>query len=175
MIRALVVLSILGLGWWWSGPSSDEFVAYPAFCINGISILPRELSLRTETPETFERDYKKYREDRANCVIVPGNRTVYKLNSARAEAYYVTGDFDTPGRLVNCAIVSRTNWICSYPDRSGKIAVTNGLRAIHIDELKQPAPHFFYQRRWQWWAAALYYWVGQPRGAWLIPEQHVYF
>ena len=33
---------------------------------------------------------------------------------------------------------------------------------------------FFSLRRWQWWTVILLWWIGDPRGAWLIPEQHEY-
>ena len=172
MIQIMVVVLLLaGLGWWWSGPSSDELVLYAARCADGISILPPTLAMRTET---FERDFEKYQQDRANCVILPANRTVYKLNNARAEVYYI--GLSGPRRLVDCAIFSRTDWACSYPDGSGRVVVMDGLGAIHADDVNRAGAFLgFYLRRWQWWGATLWWWVGRPQGAWLIPEQHEYF
>jgi hypothetical protein len=166
----MVVLVLAGLGWWWSGPSSDELVVYSARCLDGTPILPPTLVIRTET---FEQDFQKYQKDRENCVIVPGSRTVYKLNNARAEVYYI-GLLSEPRRLVDCAIFSRTDWACSYPDGSGRVVVIDGLEAIHADDVKPEPRTSFYQRRWQWWVARLWSLVGRPQGAWLIPEQRVY-
>ena len=102
---------------------------------------------------------------------MPWNRTVYKLNKARGEVYS-TG-LGGAERLVDCAIFSRTDWACSYPDGSGRVVIIDGLRAIRADDVN--VNDFFSLRRWQWWGATLYEWIGQPRGAWLIPEQHEYF
>lgn len=174
IIRTTMVLLILaGLGWWWTGPSSDELVVYSARCTNGRTILPVSLATRLESLESFEQDLKKYQADRANCQILALNRTVYKLNKARGEVYY-TGLFG-PRRLIDCSIFRRTEWACSYTDGSGKVVIIDGLRAIHADGVKHPTLMNFSLRRWQWWAVTLYWWVGRPRGAWLIPEQHEYF
>ncbi len=170
IVRTILALLLLaGIGWWWTGPSSDELVVYSAKCANGVQILPRTLALRSGF---FKQDFKKYQADRANCKILPWNRTVYKLNKARGEVYY-TGLVGAK-RLVDCAIFSRTDWACSFPDGSGKVVIMDGLRAIRADDVKR-GDSFFYLRRWQWWAATLYEWIGQPRGAWLIPEQQEYF
>ena len=165
----LVLLLLAGLGWWWTGPSSDELVVYPAKCTDGRPILPPSLAMRSES---FEQDFKKYQADRANCEILPLNRTVYKLNKARGEVYY-TGLSETR-RLVDCAIFSRTEWTCSYPDGGGKVVIIDGLRAIHADHVNRPGGVHFSLRRWQWWGVTLYWWIGRPRGAWLIPEQQQY-
>ncbi len=166
----LVLLLLAGLGWWWTGPSSDELIVYPATCAGGGPVLPPSLAMRSES---FEQDFKKYQADRANCVILPLNRTVYKLNKARGEVYY-TG-LGGAARLVDCAIFSRTEWACSYPDGSGKVVIIDGLRAIHADNVSHPWRAQFFLRRWQWWGVTLYWWIGRPRGAWLIPEQQEYF
>ncbi len=161
---------LAALGWWWTGPSSDELVVYPATCTDGRPILPRSLAMQSES---FEQDFKKYRADRANCEILPLNRTVHKLNKARGEVYY-SGVVNKAERLVDCAIISRTEWTCSYPDGSGKVVIIDGLRAIHADYVNRPVGVHFSLRRWQWWGVTLYWWIGRPRGAWLIPEQHEY-
>ncbi len=165
VIWALLLLA--GLGWWWTGPSSDELVVYPAMCSGGGPVLPLSLATRSES---FEQDFKKYQADRATCVILPLNPWVYKLNKARGEVYYtLLGKVE---RLVDCAIFSRTEWACSYPDGSGKVVIIDGLRAIHADNVSRPGGAHFSLRRWQWWGVTLYWWIGRPRGAWLIPEQH---
>ena len=161
----LVLLLLAGFGWWWTGPSSDELVVYPAMCTDNRPILPRSLAVRSGS---FDKDFKKYKSDRANCEILPLNRTVYKLNKARGEVYY-TG-LAGASRLVDCAIFSRTDWACSYPDGSGKVVIIDGLKAIRTEDVNMGSK-FFYLRRWQWWGAKMYQWIGQPRGAWLIPEQ----
>ena len=170
IVRTILALLLLaGIGWWWTGPSSDELVVYAATCTNRVQILPPSLALRLQS---FDQDFKKYHADRANCQILPLNRTVYKLNKARGEVYYLSGQ---TRRLVDCLIFSRTDWACSYPDGSGKVVIIEGLRAIHADVVNDPLPNHFSLRRWQWWGAELYYWIGRPRGAWLIPEQHQYY
>jgi len=168
ILALLAFLLLAGISWWWTGPSSDELVVYSARCANGVQILPRTLALRSES---FEQDFKKYWADRWSCKILPWNRTVYKLNKARGEVYS-TG-LGGAERLVDCAIFSRTDWACSYPDGSGRVVIIDGLRAIRADDVN--VNDFFSLRRWQWWGATLYEWIGQPRGAWLIPEQHEYF
>ncbi len=171
MVRTIVALLLLaGLGWWWTGPSSDELVVYSATCAGGGPVLPLSLAMRSKS---YQQDFKKYQADRANCVILPLDPTVYKLNKARGEVYY-TG-LSGAERLVDCAIFSRTEWACSYPDGIGKVVIIDGLRAIHADDVSRPGGVQFSLRRWQWWGVTLYWWIGQPRGAWLIPEQHRYF
>ena len=171
IVRTILALLLLaGIGWWWTGPSSDELVVYPARCTNGVQILPLNLALRGKS---FDEGFKKYQADRANCQIHTLNRTVYKLNKARGEVYYLR--IDGPQRLVDCSIFSRTDWTCSYPDGSGPVVIIDGLEAIHADDVNQYGPLLsFSLRRWQWWAASLSYLIGYPlpRGAWLIPEQH---
>ena len=166
----LVLLLLVGIGWWWTGLSSDELVTYRASCTNEIHILPRSLAMRGKP---FEQAFKKYRADRTNCGILLLGRTVYKLNKARGEVYY-TSNLSGTQRLVDCAIFSRTDWACSYPDGSGKVVIIDGLRAIHADDVNWLGGPHFSLRRWQWWGAKFYWWIGQPRGAWLIPEQHEY-
>ena len=160
---------LAALGWWWTGPSSDELVVYPATCANDRPILPRSLVMRSQS---LEKDIKKYQADRANCVILPLNPTVYKLNKARGEVYYTS--LGEAKRFADCAIFSRTDWACSYPDGSGKVVIIDGLKAIHADDVGRPMGAHFSLRRWQWWGVTLYWWIGRPRGAWLIPEQHEY-
>ncbi len=180
IVRTILALLLLaGIGWWWTGPSSDELVVYPARCTNGVQILPLHLALRGKS---FDEGFKKYQADRANCQIHTLNRTVYKLNKARGEVYYL-GLFATE-RLVDCSIFSRTDWTCSYPDGSGKVVIIDGLKAIHRDDVKDPRNpddltlrnvlQFFSLRRWQWWTVVLLRWIGAGPGAWLIPEQHEY-
>ncbi len=138
----------------------------------GCPVLPLSIATRSES---FEQDFKKYQADRANCVILPLNPTVYKLNKARGEVYY-TG-LAGASRLVDCAIFSRTDWACSFPDGSGKVVIIDGLQAIHADEVSSRSPGrvHFSLRRWQWWGVTLYWWIDRPRGAWLIPEQREYY
>jgi hypothetical protein len=166
LVMVGAVLLLAKLLWWWSGPAPDELVEYSSFCLRGGQILPLGLATRTTT---FEENFKRYEENRANCLIVPMRRTTYKLNMARAEVYYMT--LGGPERLVDCKIFDRTDWVCSYPDGSGSIVMIDGLRAISADD----NDIYFYQRRWQWWLATLWSWVGRPQGAWMIPEQHERF
>ena len=155
--------------WWWlSGPDSDELIVYRATCVNENKVLPWTMAGRKG--ESLAQSRKRYDADRANCVILPQSRTVYKLNKARAEVYY-NSPFTGAARLIDCSIFSRTDWTCSWPDGIGKVVIIDGLRAKHRAELKMITSNFFSLRRWQWWAARLYQWVGQPQGSWLIPEQ----
>ena len=165
----LALLLLAGFGWWWTGPSSDELVVYQATCTDGRPILPLTVVRRSES---FEQDFKKYQADRANCVILPLSPTVFKLNKARGEVYYTLWGEAKP--LVDCSIFSRTDWACSYPDGSGKVVIIDGLQAIQADNVSRPGPPAFSLRRWQWWGVKLYWWIGLPQGAWLIPEQHEY-
>ncbi len=170
IIFALLMLA--ALGWWWTGPSSDELVVYPATCANDRPILPLSLVMRRS--QSFEKDLEKYDADRANCVILPLNPRVYKINEKRGEVYYKL--LDQAERLVDCAIFSRTEWTCSHPDGSAKVVIIDGLRAIHADEVSGPGGVHFSLRRWQWWGVTLSsWWTDRPRGAWLIPEQHEYY
>ncbi len=178
MARTILTLLLLaGIVWWWTGPSSDELRTYPASCANGISILPPSLALQDESFGAMvsgeSEGYKKYQADRANCVILHHSPKVYKINKARAEVYY-SSKLDGAKRLVDCSIFSRTDWACSYPDGSGKLVIIDGLKAIHADDVDNAYPQRFSLRRWQWWTVVLLWWIGDPRGAWLIPEQHEY-
>lgn len=156
-------LGLIVVGWWWSGPSSDETTVYTATCANGLKIRP---SLHVINTETFDRDYAKYREDRANCVIVPMSVTVYTVNVNRGEVYYSLGG---ARRLVNCAIVSSNDWRCAYPDGSGYVTVVDGLQA----QERSDDGYWFSIRRWQYWYATIYGFFGTRglTGEWLIPEQ----
>jgi hypothetical protein len=69
----------------------------------------------------------KFFQERANCLIVPADPTVYKLNTARAEAYYSAG-IRPPARLIDCMILSQTDWACSYSVGSGGVVVIDGSR-----------------------------------------------
>ena len=167
-----IVLVLAGLvGWWWSGPASDELVLYPARCFGGTPILPPALTGTRELDlEKVQQDEEKYRHDRANCVINPYVPEVFKINEARGEVYYK--GLGGNERLVDCAIFSRTDWTCWYPDGSGKVVIIDGLRAISEKDL--PYSPRFYVRRWQSWTARLLLWLGgKPKGAWLIPEQQM--
>lgn len=128
--------------------------------------------------EYSDEGFKEYQADRANCKILQHSPNVYKLNKARGEVYYLSW-IDGPKRLINCSIFSRTDWACSYPDGSGKIVIIDGLKAIHPVDVEKPvlgstALQRFSLRRWQWWTVVLLWWIGDPRGAWLIPEQPYY-
>ena len=141
-------------------------------CSDGGPVLPRSQVIRSGS---IMKDLKRYKADRASCVILPLNPTVYNLNKARGEVYYKL--FDQVERLIDCAIFSRTDWTCSYPDGSYKVVIIDGLQAIHADEVSSRSPGrvHFSLRRWQWWGVTLYWWIDRPRGAWLIPEQREYY
>ena len=132
VLTILALLLLAATGWWWTGPSSDELIVYPARCTNLIQILPFSLAMQ------FGESFEKIRADRENCVILDNSPTVYKLNKTRGEVYYA-GHLDQPRRLINCSILSRTDWTCSYSDGSGKVVIIDGLRAIHRDDVKRPA------------------------------------
>lgn len=170
---AAFILVLAWLGWWWSGPSVDELVLYPAQCVDGTPIIPPALATTEFDLGKIRQEHKKHQQDRANCVIDPYVPEVFKLNEARGEVYY-TGWGGTK-KLVDCAIFSRTDWTCSYPDGSGKVVIIDGLQAISEKDLHRLGGPLFYMRRWQSWIARLSRrFGGQPTGAWLIPEQQVY-
>lgn len=158
------VLGLIVIGWWWSGPSSDETIVYTAACANGIKIRPSLYAINTET---FDRDYAKYREDRANCVILSMSAQVYKVNIKRGEVYY--NSLGGARRLVDCAIVSSNDWRCAYADGSGYVTVVDGLAAQN----RSHDGYWFSVRRWQYWYATLYGFFSSRglKGEWLIPEQ----
>ena len=108
----LVLLLVLaGLGWWWSGPASDELVLYPAQCADGTPIIPLVLAMPLGTfGAQFEQYHEKHQQDRANCVIDPHVPDVFKLNETRGEVYYKYRVGETQ-RLVDCAIFSRTQLV----------------------------------------------------------------
>lgn len=167
-MRLLVLILLIGIAWWWAGPSSNESVVYPATCTNNnIQILPLGL---TGTTKMIDQDFEKLRADRANCKILPLNRSTYILNEARGEVYY-TG-LGGPQKLIDCSIVSRSDWACSYSDGIGRVVIIDGIKAISKNDVTRSGGIVFFSlRRWQWWFATLYWWVGEPQGGWLIPEQ----
>jgi hypothetical protein len=158
------VLGLFVIGWWWSGPSSDETIVYTAACANGLKMRP---SLHAINTETFDRDYTTHRKDRANCVILPMSVTVYTVNVTRGEVYYSSGGGGR--RLVDCAIVSSNDWRCAYPDGSGYVTVVDGLKA----QDRSDGGYMFSIRRWQYWYATMhgFFSTGGLTGEWLIPEQ----
>ena len=182
VVIALIVV-IGGLVWLWEPFESfrDEITSYPAYCSNGLKILP--IGLAFEPNGSAADVSKKMREAASNCEIITANRTTYRTNSARGEVYYKNIDFDVGVyKLINCAILSRTDWKCEYPDGSGKVEFNGGLEAIKKEDAAA-TPAFFYMRRWQWWTARLVSLVGYNSGlhtgpvrsSWLIPEQKLGF
>jgi hypothetical protein len=163
MLRCIFIFfSVSAIAWWWLGPSPDELVVYPASCQDGRPILPFSLARKIGSSAAQIQEHEK---DRVSCVIVPKQRWVYRLNTARGEVYY--NDHYGTRRLVDCAIFSRTEWTCSYPNRNNKVTIIDGRPAIAEND----AQFEFYVDRWQWWAATLYGLFGRPQGRWLIPAQ----
>jgi hypothetical protein len=167
----LMLLALGVIAWWLSGPSSDTTIVYPASCRNGLQVLPPGMALDPSTPETWESTYSEYHRIREDCLILAWPRTNYKLNRDLGEVYS-RGEYDV-SRLVDCAILSRSDWKCFYVDGSGPIVVLGGLKALHQTDAER-APPIFYLKRWQWWFVTLYSWIGNPQGSWLIPEQVEY-
>jgi hypothetical protein len=152
--------------WWASGPASDEVTTYKASCTNGISIRP----LLTY-PQSFEEAYRKYHKDRKDCILWHWGRRTYKINLYRSEVYYASR-LSGVERLTNCAIIDSENWKCEYPDKSGYVAIINGLEAQRLEKGER-FPDLFSLYRWQYWYVMCYWFLlGEgPRGEWLIPEQ----
>jgi hypothetical protein len=159
---------------------SNEITSYPAMCSNDQKILPWGLA-RKHYGDIMEVS-NRMRDAERNCSIITLNRSTFMINMARGEVYYKNIDYsaDIGGvqKLVSCAILSRTDWTCEYPDGSGKIEFIGGLQAIHGSDAAL-APEFFYMRRSQWWTARLVrafgyqsgLYRGPVRSSWLIPEQ----
>lgn len=156
------------VGWWASGPASDEVTVYTATCVNNIIIRPFAHYSRDER---WDKDFaKQFFQDRQNCVILLLNDLTYKVNLHQSEVYYQSKLDSGPKRLVKCAIMDSSNWRCEFPDGSGYIAVINGLKAIKNDSSRSD---LFSLYRWQYWYVTWYWFImGKgPQGAWLIPKQ----
>jgi hypothetical protein len=175
------VLVLVGLVWLW-GPFeifSDGIIGYPAYCTNGQKILPVVLAMEHYGQSDY---FKRMQEAERTCEISTLNRTTYKINTARGEVYYKNIDVgDIPvDKLINCAILSRTDWTCEYPGGGPKVQFIDGLQAIRKEDAGAK-PQFFYMRRWQWWTARLISFFGynsglydgHVRSPWLIPEQKI--
>ena len=106
-----------------------------------------------------------------NCHIITLNRTTYRVNPARAEVIYVVDSgLDEPRKLVDCAVMSRADWACSYPDGSAVVSFRDGREMRNARDRQS---HWFYMRKWQWWyvqIAGNFTWP--VTGSLLIPEQH---
>lgn len=58
---------------------------------------------------------------------MPLNTTKYKPNTDTQEVLSWMPEFGIPVRYTSCAVVSRTDWTCSYNDGSGIFGFNNGI------------------------------------------------
>ena len=99
-----------------------------------------------------------------DCALMQLNRTTYRIDRQHKEVVYWLEHSvlrDELRKLDNCVIKDRTNWTCSFPDRSGKVHVRDGLETPYSERDA-------YVRKWQW------YWlsyVGPTPFGWTLPEQ----
>lgn len=166
VVLLLLISAVISAIWWWTGDSSEETTVYNASCTNFTPILPSYYSIDMHN---FEKTYEQYRKTRAECGLLAAGSNTYKINTARAEVYYVS--LGRPERLVDCAVFDNNNWRCAYSDDSGHVTVAKGLKAIE----KNYDGFSFSMHRYQWWYVHIYWLIFSkpPRGEWLIPEQEV--
>jgi hypothetical protein len=88
---------------------------------------------------------RPYVNGRCNGYEVTGNLTKYRINRARAEVVSLTGvGYAIPITLINCSIMDKKNWECSYQDGSGTVIMVDGLQ-------QNPDPNHRYVRRWDYY------------------------
>ena len=92
---ALIVFALLAAVWAFDwGPFSDDITLYSAYC--------------NDQNVAFEKCEN----------LISLSSTTYTLDRQRAEAVYWLGgeEFGDLRKLVNCTILDRKSWRCSYPD-----------------------------------------------------------
>ncbi len=144
----IAILFLFFVLWVWSPQDvfSDEITSYPAACADGTSL--------------------------ENCHIYTRNRTTYRINETRGEVVYrvIHSIIIKPRKLVDCAIMSRTDWSCSYPDGSGQVGFFDGRKTRNAYCV---STNCFYVRKWQWWYVRIMgNFIWPVKGNFLIPEQH---
>lgn len=162
--KIVLLFSLCGLIWWWTGFSNNQITVYSANCT---SLKPIVLPTHALDKNRDANNFDRYKRAHTQCGLSALGATTYTINSARAEVYY--DSLGIPERLVNCAILDAKNWRCAYQDGSGHVTVLDGLEA-----LKRGHESFrFSIYRYQWWYVRLHwFFLGKPPvGFWLIPEQ----
>jgi len=89
-------------------------------------------------------------------MLIPLNRTTFKVSIARQDVIYWSPAFKLPPRrLRNCVVVDRKNWAGEYIDGSGKLSMVGGKF------YKEPSyPDTFYVNGWRWWSITIKSWFG---------------
>ena len=86
-----------------------------------------------------------YVNGRCNGYEVTGNLRKYRINRARAEVVSLAEVSNAiPITLINCSIMDKKNWECSYQDGSGTVIMVDGL-------VQNPDPNHCYVRRWDYY------------------------
>jgi hypothetical protein len=81
----------------------------------------------------------------ADGTLMPLNRTTYKVNPLmQTIIYWMPGIDEMPGKLVDCAVRNRKNWIGYYPDGSGAVG-------MHKGKIVTGDPNDIYVGRCYWW------------------------
>jgi len=97
-------------------------------------------------PDIFGEQIGSYPAQRlANGTLMPLNRTIYQVNPLmQTIVYWMPGIYETPYKLVNCAVRNKENWIGYYPDGSGTVEMRKG-RIVTDD------PNDIQVGRCHWW------------------------
>lgn len=172
MLRFLVgLILVVSIGWWATGPSSDEVTVYRASCTNGVKVAPYGYGKKIDFASDV--DFKKFWDAKKECRILASGSTTYKLNKIKGEVYYLLAD--TTMRQKDCAIFNNRNWSCEYPDGS-KTVIIDGLDGWNPDGSSNRYSNTFSLNRWQWWYVTLYWMVMSegPQARWLVPDQKTY-
>ncbi len=93
-----------------------------------------------------------YVNGRCNGYEYSGNPTKYRMNRARNEVVSLAEVPNAiPITLVNCSIMDKKNWECSYQDGSGKVIMIDGLK-------QNPPPNHRYAGRWDYYIVKYWKW-----------------
>lgn len=97
-------------------------------------------------PNTFGEQIGDYPAQRlADGTLIPLNRTIYKVNPLmQTIIYWMPGIYETPHKLVDCAVRNKKNWIGYYADGSGAVEMRKG-RIVTDD------PNDIHMGRCHWW------------------------
>lgn len=81
----------------------------------------------------------------ADGTLMPLNRTTYKVNPLMQTIIYWTPSIcEMPGKLVDCVVRNRKNWIGHYPDGSGTVG-------MHKGKIVTGDPNDIYVGCCHWW------------------------
>lgn len=97
-------------------------------------------------PDIFGEQIGSYPAMRqADGNLIPLNRTIYKVNPLmQTIIYWTPGIYETPRKLVGCAVRNKKNWMGYYPDSSGSVEMRKG-------KIVPEDPNDIYLGRCHWW------------------------